>query len=304
MSPNRNRFFQDISYKDAPGPGALVQRVSRFAGMPAGIQLNSDWYLQHMRFDEDSKIPTNAVNWTITEQGAATQAISSDLFPPHLILTNAAADNDSQELQWTAGDGSGEWASLTVPGRPHYFEIMMRVADANQDADTIEQVEWFVGFAVTDTTVLDGTTDYIGFVNQDLDDDSGQDIDFTCADAGTTLLDGLTPVATGWDTDITTSGISAANTAAGRVLRRAARHVGPNDWFKLAFLVEPGADVGTTNEGTAYVYVNDVCTNIVNLADQVPDQELALTIAFQNGEAVAKILHIAYITVAAKYGII
>lgn len=292
--------FTEEGYNPSAG---FTGHVGRCPGMPAGVELHSDWYFRKTNFDVIAELPVTTVDWTITEQGVATQALSDDLFPPHLILTNAAADNDSTELQRTAADATGEIIDFTAPGRDVYFETMVRFRDANNDASTVEQLNWFVGYASTDTTVIDGATDFVGFLSQDLGDDANQDIDFVSADAGATdglLVDGKLQ-ATTWDSDITTSGISAADTAAGRVLRRNAKHLGPNDWIKLAFMVQPGVDIGTTNEGVAYCWINDEHAATVNLADQVPNQNLCTTIAFQNGVGVAKIMDVAYILEGVRY---
>jgi hypothetical protein len=154
-----------------------------------------------------------------------------------------------------------------------------------------------VGLAVTDPTLLAGATDFIGFLKLDLTDDATADIDFVCADDGTTLVSGIRQ-ATGWKSNLTASGVSAANTTAGRLARRNAKELGPNDWIKLAFLVIPGSNIESTNDGVAYWFVNDVLGGSVSLAGQVPDTELCISIALRNGVNVAKNLHIKHILVA------
>lgn len=288
------RVGHDARFRTAQVHSALGL-VSRWAGLPLGIQLPSDFFVQHLQFYRAADLPVTGTSWTITEQGVATQALSDDLFPPHVILTNAALDNDSQELQWTAADASGEYIDLT-DGRRHYFEFMVRFRDANNDDDTVEQLDFFVGFCVTDTTVIDGATDFIGFVKQDLDTDALQRIQVVSADAGGAagaLVDGFT-APTSWTT--LNPGAVTPDTTAGR---RAARILGPNEWIKLGLLIQPNA---TGAQGNAFAFINGrPVSGPHNLAGEIPDQNLCLTLGFQNGEAVAKIMDVASILVAAEY---
>ena len=285
------RFKAPVEYRRTQ-EGRDSSALSRFAGMPVGIQALSDWHVQRLGFQVVADLPVTTVSWTITATGVGSVALSDDLFPPHLIITEAAADNDSQELQWTAADGSGEWIDLTTD-RACYFETMVRFRDAGNVDAAVEQMEFFVGLAVTDTTVIDGATDFVGFRKRDLDDDADQSIDFVCADAGGAagaLVDGLVQ-ATGWTT---------LNPVETQATDRAARVLGANQWIKLAFLIEPHA-AGT--QGDAFCWVNDepIPGNPINLAGQVPNENICLTIAHQNGEAVAKIMDVAYVILAQSY---
>jgi hypothetical protein len=277
--------------------------------MPIGMGLHSDWHIQKLMFNASGDLPMNGINWTITHidgGGAAAEviALSDDLFPPHLVITTNANDNDASQLQYTAADGPGEWFS---PARdfPIYFETMIRFTDAADDDDTVEQVDWFVGLCDTDTTLINTADDYIGFAKYGTTIDATQAINFVAADAGTgTLIANDFVQATGWTT-LTPDTTNINSSLAGTLARRAVRVVGPRDWVKLAFLVEPHT-TGTAGLGYAWVNNNIVSAspmNLVNAAgnNQVPNQNLCLSIAMRNDEAVAKTMHVAYIIVGSRY---
>lgn len=266
--------------------------MGRFAGMPVGVQMLSDWHIQRLGFQVVADLPVTTVSWTITLVGVGTVALSDDLFPPHVTLTNAAADNDSVELQWTAADASGEWIDLTTD-RACYFETMIRLRDAGNVDAAVEEVEFFVGLCVTDATAQAGATDFVGFRKRDLTDDATGRINFVCADAGGAagaLVDGLVQ-ATGW---------VALNPVENQATDRANRVLGANQWIKLAFLIEPQA-AGAT--GRAFCWVNDepIPGNPIDLTGQIPNENICLTLAVQNGEAVIKNMDVAYVLLAQKY---
>lgn len=279
-----------ILFNDAPGASLTpTGRASRYPGMPAGIQLFSQWNVHYHPFIAERDIPVDATSWTITVTGTTPAAsLSDDLAPPHLILTNSAADNDSWEGQYTDADSAGEYIDPT--GQDFYFETNIRLSDENDDDDTVEQVDWFVGLCVTDTTVIDGATDFIGFVKRDVSADATGSIDFVSADAGGTsgaLVDG-SQNATGW---VALNPASATtNTQAGH---REERIMGPNEWLHLAFYCD-------VSEAAAHVYVNHAHEGSFDLTGQVPDQNLCVSIAVQNGEAVAKVLEMEHFLVAQK----
>lgn len=301
------RFAEPLEYKrttDSTRAGRAG--VSRFAGMPVGVQLFSDWIIYRNQFIASGDLPMNTVNWTITDTGANTRALSDDLSPPHLICTNAAADNDVQELQWTAPDGAGAWLGLATD-KDIWFEVMLRFRDAYADlANTVEQSDWFVGLGITDNTFLAGATDFVGFSKLDLNDDATQAINFVSGVVGGAagqLVDELVEP-TEWTTDITTSGITEANTAAGRVTRRQHQIVGANQWCKLSMLLQPTA-AGTAC--AAYCWVDDEYQYTMGSRGRInipvanlPLAALCPTLCFQNGEAVAKIFDVANLIVAKR----
>lgn len=92
-----------------------------------------------------------------------------------LTLTTNDADNDSIELQH-----NGETWKVAAD-KDMIFECRVKVADA-------DSTDWFIGLATTDTTVLDGTTERIGFGSNGLDAANASIYTF-CEDASTETSD-------------------------------------------------------------------------------------------------------------------
>lgn len=263
------------------------------------FMLYDEWWVHYERFDHYAGLdpslgagtPIDEVNeWRATLVGAGTRTLSNNLFPPHLIITNAGADNDSTELQRTLAGAPGDFVNLGS-GRKHYFETMIRFRDADNDQDTVEQLDWFVGWAIDDTTVLAGATDFIGFSKVDQDTDATNRIVFVHGDAG--LAAGLLR-----DQTITTINWTSNNPTGVLATDRAAKVLGPNQWIRLAFAV----GMGTATVGTAWVRVNDLTEAVVNLGTTIPDTTLCTTLCVQNGQAQAKFMDVAYIFEAIAYG--
>lgn len=88
-----------------------------------------------------------AGDWTITETGTGTRAVGN-LDGGILVITNAAADNDANFLQW-----SGVTSAATVEtfkweaGKSMWFKARMKVSDATQS-------DLVFGLQITDTTPL------------------------------------------------------------------------------------------------------------------------------------------------------
>ncbi len=286
-------------FNDAPGGAqhSAARPASTYPNMPAGAALNSEWLIQELKFHSELSRLADTINdaWTITVTGSTpVDSISDDLVPGHLIVTNSGSDNDSWEAQHTAAEGTGEAYSFNVTGQDIFYEIMMRCVDANNDEDTVEQVDWFVGFCVTDTTVIDGATDFIGFSHQDLDSDALSRITFVSADAASTsgaLVDGSL-TATNWTT-LNDSAI-VPDTQAGH---RDNKVLAANEWIRLGFYFDQ-------SNACAHVYVNGVYETTADLTEQIPDENVCLTIAYQNGEGVAKNLNVAYVRAGVRLDLI
>jgi hypothetical protein len=102
-----------------------------------------------------------AGHWTVTSVGAATQALLADEPFGALALTNAAADNDSTQIQLVS-----ENFTLSV-AKKFWYKARFKVSDATQS-------DFLIGLAVLDTTLLgavdgDGVTDGIFFAKEDGD---------------------------------------------------------------------------------------------------------------------------------------
>ncbi|MBE16552.1 MAG: hypothetical protein Unbinned6354contig1000_15 [Prokaryotic dsDNA virus sp.] len=100
-----------------------------------------------------------AADWTVTEVGVATQALTN-ADGGVLLITNAAADDDSSFSQKVGESFKAE------SGKKMWFEARLKVSDATQS-------DWVVGLQITDTTPLD-VTDGIYFQK----DDGDTNIDF------------------------------------------------------------------------------------------------------------------------------
>lgn len=100
-----------------------------------------------------------ATDWIVTEVGVATQALI-DISGGRLLITNAAADNDSS-FQQKVGEGF-----LFTLGIPAFFRALFQVSDATQS-------DFIIGLQITDTTPL-AVTDGVFFRK----DDGNAELDF------------------------------------------------------------------------------------------------------------------------------
>lgn len=106
----------------------------------------------HMFFsDFDTYV---AADWTVTEVGVATQALTAG-DGGLLLVTNAAADNDSSFQQNSVA------SFLMESGKRAVFQARFKVSDATQS-------DFQIGLIVTDTTPMDAT-DGIYFQKDDGD---------------------------------------------------------------------------------------------------------------------------------------
>jgi hypothetical protein len=201
----------------------------------------------HVFFDDFDTY--TAADWTVTEVGVATQALA-DGDGGLLLITNAAADNDSSQNQKV-----GESFLLTA-GKKTIFKARLKVSDATQS-------DLLIGLAVLDTTLIaaagDGVTDGVFFQK----DDGVATLDVYCQKDTTTGQTSATSIATlVSDTFVTLS------------------------WYYN------GVD-------SISYYVNDVHTGTLSATSTyLPDTELTVSFAIQNGEAVAKTQTIDYVFVA------
>lgn len=262
--------FNQIHHQ-LPGPDRPVGGVAPYAGLPmSAVELHSKfscWFWRPIHSDDlPGATDGPGAEFAVTTTGTTPAiSLSDDLVPGRWIITNSAGDNDSYEGQYTGANGVGEEFNL-ASGKKRYFETSLMLTDGNNDADTVEQVDWFFGYCILDTDVIDGATDFIGFHSAD----GSGDINFVAGkDAGTSglLVDDIVQ-----STGVTLGAADAGST-----------------FTKLAFLAD-----GTE---TVYVWANDVHVATVTSTTELPDDEnMCLTMAFQNGEAVAKIAHITHMT--------
>jgi len=89
----------------------------------------------------------NTNDWSLTEVGTGTDALSDDADFGELILTTTATDNDYEQTQFTASGGAGEWVSLASNKRL-FFEARVLLEDADVG-------DAFVGLCITDADIHD-----------------------------------------------------------------------------------------------------------------------------------------------------
>jgi hypothetical protein len=127
-----------------------------------GLPDPTQWHTFFDDFDTWVTDTSSAAKYTISTveagAGSATEALS-DARNGVLLLTNDAADNDSDFLQKI-----GE-SFLPTSGKRTIFKARFQYSDA-------AQMEWYVGLMVTDTdpfssTAGDGVTDGIFFMKED-----------------------------------------------------------------------------------------------------------------------------------------
>ena len=154
------------------------------AESPMSMLQVPDPTLMHVWYDDFDEYV--AADWTVTEVGIATQALT-DGDGGLLLITNAAADNDSSQNQKL-----GESFLLTA-GKKAMFIALLKVSDVTQS-------DFLIGLAVADTALItagggaagDGVTDGIFFEK----DDGAATLDIYCQKDTTTGQTSATGIAT------------------------------------------------------------------------------------------------------------
>lgn len=206
-----------------------------------------DWHV----FEDDFDFYL-ATSFVITETGSGTRAISqSD--NGNLVITNAAADNDVNSLQYrdvASGQVAEHWKF--VSGKPMGFGCRFKVSDATQS-------DLLIGLHITATApITTPPTDGIFFRK----DDGDRLIDF---------------VGRKNDTASTVTGVLGVN-----------GYLTDDTFTTLEWWYD-----GVSSLITAYQ--DGVPFGAIPLTNVVDDEELVISFAHQNGEAVAKILTLDHI---------
>lgn len=199
---------------------------------------------------------------TVTEAGVGDAAAS--------ILTGTGAGGGILRLVTDAADNDLIFAQrkgesyLLASGKKLFYKAKFAITDANANADSIAQTEWYFGLMITDTDPLsstagDGVTDGIFFMSED----GTQDIKFYV------------------QKDATTGQLATALTQTLTVATQTS----------FAFYFDGARYV--------YLYVNDAYVATVDLtatlSTYMPDAPLTVSFGVKNGEAVAKTLDVDYI---------
>ena len=118
-----------------------------FSGLPQGESPDYVVYMNDFLVSSDYA----AADWVVTETTAgATQALVADELNGAVIFTSEANDDDVVQIQ------SAEMFAKLSAGKQVWFETKLKISDATQ-------MDLFVGLASTDTSIIAGTTDAVGF---------------------------------------------------------------------------------------------------------------------------------------------
>lgn len=138
---NQLVYFKNTNKKswfDAVGPN-VVKFIDDFTHIPV---------------DDTTGDPT-AWSMTVVEAGSGNTTVTSgNISGGAMLITTDNADNDGANLQL-----NGESFKL-ASGVPVYFGTRFKINDATQS-------DFFIGLAITDTDILGGVTDRIGFESLD-----------------------------------------------------------------------------------------------------------------------------------------
>ena len=110
-----------------------------------------------LSFDDQTTDPTEWTN-TVVEVGGTSSAVQADVAGGALLITCAGNEDDGWSSQ-LGNANSGEWLTLAAQ-YPTYFGVRFAIND-------VDQTDVFFGAAVTDTAILGGVTDSIGFRSVD-----------------------------------------------------------------------------------------------------------------------------------------
>ena len=126
---------------DAFGPN-VAKYVTSFTSLPA---------------DDTTTDPTEFAV-TVVEVGGTSSAVVGDVAGGALTVTCAGNEDDGWSMQ-LGNPNTGEWCSFAAE-YPTYFGICLQIND-------VDQTDFFAGVAVTDTAILGGVTDSLGFRSVD-----------------------------------------------------------------------------------------------------------------------------------------
>ena len=186
-----------------------------------------------------------AGDWTITETGSGTRAVGN-IAGGVLVITNAAADNDYNYLQYSGNTSAATVEQFKfVAGKPAWFAARVAVNDATES-------DLFVGLYVTDTDPITAIVDGVYFHK---------------ADGSTTV------------NLIQTKDSTPTTTAAGTMADAT--------YHKLAWYYDGFSEMK--------VFFDDVLVATAVTTNIPDDEELSMSMAIQNGEAVAKSLSVDYL---------
>lgn len=271
---------------------------TKFASFPIGTSLASRAYTRSFPVatlpeqdewfaDPGTPAAGDGDTWRSTDYGTITYTLVNSSAPAYLRMATAATDNNGGQFQAVGGASHSATVFDASALRRFYIEGIFRLSDANNDADTLEQCEFFFGFAPIDTDVFATIEDFVG-----LHKDDGEGSLYGVSSDGSVATIGAAPVRT--------ESIKLSNSSADDDGTRLI-----NEWFQIGFQI----DLIGTNQGLMFPWLRSGSTNYpedqmkapIDLGTEIPDAAMVPTIAFDTGEAVAKNLDIALVHYGFEY---
>lgn len=240
-----------------PGGMNNLRGTDAFGEMPMSDMTRHIYFWEDF-IDSGDFIAATPVDWTVTAVGAGTRTRPALLEQVGgvVLLTNAAADNDSVSVQQIS--------------LPYLFNRNLKSAfQARFKISEVLQSDVFMGLSIADTTPIGaagseptGVEDGIFFMKID---GSALLRVFVRADTVTTFS----------DTDV------------GTLVDNTYVNVG---WYWDAAGVDPAVHFFVNNTKVAKFAVTAFATNL-------PDEAMSVNMSIQNGEAVAKTMHVDHVAV-------
>lgn len=284
------------------------QAVSRFAGMPAGIELADRFLVEtwepakpadQRRLVDNPSSPgetADGLEWAHDQFTASTVTVADTGFPAYLRIATGTGSTNGQQMQACKGlpDATGAATTdtrtlyNTAAANILYFSATVRFSDANNDAATTNDPFWYFGFAPVTANITSGATHHVGF---------GKFFNTNEVRFGSNQISSMPWADTAYIKafDMGTLGLV-------------------NKWFTMSFLCA-GMNP-TAQRGTGYVFLDlhntplgstnfaptHVGTLDMSIASSVPNASMCPSVAMRNAvTAIARNVDIAKIVTAASY---
>lgn len=247
-----------------PGPTRFPNGLSNLRSTDALGEMRMQDFTRHTLFYEDfidsgDILAATPTNWTVTAVGAGTRTRPALLEQVGgvILLTNAAADNDSVSIQ-----------QLSIP---YLFSSKLRASfKARLKISDVLQSDFFMGVSIADTTPIGG----VG-------------VEETGVDDGVFFM------------KIDGSALLRCFVRSDTVTRFSDLDVGTlvnNTYFEVGWHWDGRGNL----PGTLAFFVNNNTVakfNVSAFATDLPDEAMSVNMSIQNGEAVAKTMHVDNVTV-------
>lgn len=287
----------------------ISQVVSRFAGMPVGIELEDRFHVevwnpgrladQNKLVDNPSNIDETAAGteWLHTQFTSSTLTIEDTSFPPYLRISTGTGSTNGHQMQACKGLAGATGAPTTstrtlytpITSDMLFFSITCRFLDGANNAATVTEPYWFIGFCPVNAAITSGTVHHIGLAKQ-----NGSSQVYLGSSQGSVNMP--------WSDTARTPAFDMVQAGvAGK-------------FITLSFLAM-GLDV-TNQRGTAYAFLDQnntplgatnfapthVATLDMGIGNSVPNGNMCPSIAYRNtATAAPRTLDVVKIVTAARY---